>query len=68
MAPSAPIPHRILTTNMTSREEGKVAKGKWLEGKVEAKTQSKMQNFSNERERILAEFSYSLVSLLKWLP
>jgi hypothetical protein len=36
-----------------------------MEGKDEDKTQSKMQNLGNERERILAEFSYSLVHISK---
>jgi hypothetical protein len=36
-----------------------------MEGKVEDKTQSKMQNLGQERERILAEFSCLLVHMFK---
>jgi hypothetical protein len=36
-----------------------------MEGKDEDKTQSKMQNLENEREMILADFSYLLVHMSK---
>jgi hypothetical protein len=36
-----------------------------MQGEVEDKTQSKIQNLGNESEIILAVFSYSLVHIFK---
>jgi hypothetical protein len=68
VTPSAPIPHKILTTNMPTLEEGRVAWGQWMEGKDEDKTQRKMQNLGNDRERILAEFPCLVFHFFKSSP